>query len=62
MYHLQRRRAQLVVKRILNIFAYIETQSRDLTVPSIGKERLSPVAKPGLKVAVKITGIFSFIY
>jgi hypothetical protein len=42
-------------KRIPNIFAYIETQTRDLTVPSIGKERVSTVAKPGLEVAVKIT-------
>jgi hypothetical protein len=51
-----------VIERIPNICAYIETQSRDLTVPSIGKERVSTVAKPELKVAVKISGIFSFIY
>jgi hypothetical protein len=62
MYHLQRRKAQLVMKRIPNIFAYIETRARDLTVPSIGKERVSTVAKPELKVAVKISRIFSFIY
>jgi hypothetical protein len=48
-------------KRIPNIFAYIETQTRDLTVPSIGKERVSTVAKPELKVAVKIYGIFRHI-
>jgi hypothetical protein len=40
------------MKRIPNIFAYIETQTRDLTVPSIGKERVSTVAKPQFKVAV----------
>jgi hypothetical protein len=62
MYHLQRRKAQLVMKRMPNIFANIETRSRDLTVPSIGKERVSTVAKPELKVAVKISGIFTFIY
>jgi hypothetical protein len=39
-------------KRIPNIFAYSENRSRDLTVPSIGKERVSTVAKPELKVAV----------
>jgi hypothetical protein len=50
------------MKRMPNIFAYIETRSRDLTVPSIGKERVSTIAKPELKVAVKISGIFSFIY
>jgi hypothetical protein len=50
------------MKRIPNIFAYIETRTRDLTVPSIGKERVSTVAKPELKVAVIISGIFSFIY
>jgi hypothetical protein len=61
MYNLQRRKARLVMKRIPNIFAYSETQSRDLTVPSIGKERVSTVAKPELKVAVKITGIFRYI-
>jgi hypothetical protein len=46
-------------KRIPNIFAYIETQSRDLTVPSIGEERVFTVAKPELKVAVMISGIFA---
>jgi hypothetical protein len=61
MYHLQRRKAQLVMKRIPNIFAYIETRSRDLTVPSIGKERVSTVAKPELKVAVIISGNFRYI-
>jgi hypothetical protein len=49
-------------KRIPNIFAYVETRIRDLTVTSIGKERVSTVAKPELIVAVKISGIFSFIY
>jgi hypothetical protein len=50
-------------KRIPNIFAYSETRSRDLTVPSICKERVFTVAKPELKVAVIISsGIFSFIY
>jgi hypothetical protein len=43
-------------KRIPNIFAYSETRSRDLTVPSIGKERIFTVAKPELKVGA-ITGI-----
>jgi hypothetical protein len=62
MYHLQRRKARLVMERISNIFAYIETRTRDLTVSSIGKERVSTVAKPELKVAVIISGIFSFIY
>jgi hypothetical protein len=61
MYHLQRRKAQLVMKRIPNIFAYVETRCRDLTVPSIGKELVSTVAKPELKVAVKISGIFRYI-
>jgi hypothetical protein len=46
---------------IPNIFAYVETQCRDLTVPSIGKEHVSTVAKPELKVAVKISGIFRYI-
>jgi hypothetical protein len=41
--------------RIPNIFAYIETQTRDLTVPSIVKEWVSTVAKPELKVAVIIS-------
>jgi hypothetical protein len=48
-------------KRILDVFAYSETRSRDLTVPSIGKERVSTVAKPKLKAAVKIYGIFKDI-
>jgi hypothetical protein len=48
-------------RRIPNIFAYIETRSRDLTVPSIGKEGVSTVAKPELKIAVKISGIFRHI-
>jgi hypothetical protein len=48
-------------RRIPNIFAYTETQSRDLTEPSIGKEQVSTVAKPELKVAVKIYGIFRLI-
>jgi hypothetical protein len=47
---------------IPNIFAFSETRSRDLTVPSIDKERVFTVAKPELKVAVIISGIFSFIY
>jgi hypothetical protein len=63
MYHLQRREAGLVMKRIPNIFAYSETQTNVLLiVPSIGKEQVSTVAKPELKVAVMISGIFSFIY
>jgi hypothetical protein len=49
-------------KIIPNIFAYIETQCRDLTVPSIGEEQVFTVAKPELKVAVMISGIFSLIY
>jgi hypothetical protein len=61
MYHLQRREAQLVMKRIPNIFAYVQTRCSDLTVPSIGKEQVSTVAKPELKVAVKISGIFRYI-
>jgi hypothetical protein len=48
-------------KRIPNVFAYSETQTRDLIVPSIGKEQVSTVAKSELKLAVKISGIFSFI-
>jgi hypothetical protein len=55
MYHLQRRKARLVMKRIPNIFAYIETRTRDLTVPSIGKERVFTVAKPELNVTVIIS-------
>jgi hypothetical protein len=63
MYHLQRREARLAMKRIPNIFAYSETQTNVLLiVPSIGKEQVSTVAKPGLKIAVIISGIFSFIY
>jgi hypothetical protein len=50
-------------KRIPNIFAYSETRTKVLLiVPSIGKEQVSTVAKPELKVAVIISGIFSFIY
>jgi hypothetical protein len=48
-------------KKIPNIFAYIETRCRYLTVPSIGKEQVFTIAKPELKVAVIISGIFSFI-
>jgi hypothetical protein len=48
-------------RRIPNIFAYSETRSRDLTVPLIGKERVSTVAKPELTVAVKISGILRHI-
>jgi hypothetical protein len=52
-----------VIKRIPNIFAYSETRTKTLlNVPSIGKEQVSTVAKPELKVAVIISGIFSFIY
>jgi hypothetical protein len=47
-------------KRIPNVFAYSETRCRDLTVPSIGK-RVSTVAKPELKVAVKLYGILRYI-
>jgi hypothetical protein len=50
-----------VIKRIPNILAYIETRTRDLTVPSIGKERVSTVAEPELIVAVKIYGILRLI-
>jgi hypothetical protein len=50
-------------KRIPNMFAYSETQTKVLiNVPSIGEEQVSTVAKPELKVAVIISGIFSFIY
>jgi hypothetical protein len=49
-------------ERIPNMFACSETQSRDLNIPSIGKEQVSTVAKPELKVAVIISGILSFIY
>jgi hypothetical protein len=48
-------------KRIYYVFAYSETRCRDLNVPSIGKERASTVAKPELKVAVKISRIFRYI-
>jgi hypothetical protein len=41
MYHLQRRKARLCDKEKNYIFAYSETRSRDLNVPSIGKERVS---------------------
>jgi hypothetical protein len=62
MYHLWRWKSQLVIKRRTNIFAYSETWTRVLlTVPSIGEERVFTVAKPELKVAVVISGIFSFI-
>jgi hypothetical protein len=61
MYHLQRRKARLCDNEKNYIFAYSETRSRDLTVPSIGKERVSTVAKPELKVAVKISGTFRYI-
>jgi hypothetical protein len=51
-----------VIKRRTNIFAYSETQTNILLIiPSIGKEQVSTVAKPELKVAVIISGIFSFI-
>jgi hypothetical protein len=46
-------------KIIPNIFAYSETRSRDLTVPSIGKERIFTVAKPELKVAVIMRGFLA---
>jgi hypothetical protein len=38
-----------------------ELATRNLTVPSIGKERVSTVAKPELIVAVKMYGIFRLI-
>jgi hypothetical protein len=51
-----------VIKRRTNIFAYSETQTEVLlTVPLIGKEPVSTVAKPELKVAVIISGIFRYI-
>jgi hypothetical protein len=51
-----------VIKRRTNIFAYSETRTNVLlNVPSIGEEQVFTVAKPELKVAVIITGIFSFI-
>jgi hypothetical protein len=50
-------------RRIPNIFNYSETRTKVLLiVPSIGKEQVSTVAKPDLKVAVIISGNFSFIY
>jgi hypothetical protein len=49
-----------VIKR--KMFAYSETRTKvPLTVPSIGKERVSTIAKPELKVAVIISGIFRYI-
>jgi hypothetical protein len=49
-------------KKIHNIFADSETQTNVLLiVPSIGKEQVSTVAKPELKVAVIISGIFGYI-
>jgi hypothetical protein len=49
-------------KRIPNIFAYSETRTKVLLiVSSIGKEQVSTVAKPELKVAVIISGIFRYI-
>jgi hypothetical protein len=48
-------------KRIPNAFAYSETRTRDLTVPSIGEEQVSTVAKPELKAAVIISGLFRYI-
>jgi hypothetical protein len=51
-----------VIKRRTNIFAYSETQTNVLLiVPSIGEEQVSTVAKPELKVAVIIPGIFRYI-
>jgi hypothetical protein len=51
------------MEKSTNIFAYIETQTKVLfTVPTIGKEQVSTVAKPELKVAEIISGIISFIY
>jgi hypothetical protein len=51
-----------MIKRRTNIFAYSETQTKVLlNVPSIGKERVFTVAKPELKVAVIISGIFRYI-
>jgi hypothetical protein len=49
-------------RRIPNIFAYSKTRTIVLpNVPSRGKERVSPVAKPELKVAVIISGILRYI-
>jgi ferredoxin len=42
-------------KRIPNVFAYSETQTRDLIVPSIGEKQVPTVAKPELKAAVEIS-------
>jgi hypothetical protein len=56
MSYIRRENAQLLIKRSTNIFAYIETQTKGiLTLPSIGKEQVSTVAKPELKVAVIIS-------
>jgi hypothetical protein len=50
-------------KRIPNIFAYSKTRTKVLLIlPSIGEEQVSTVAKPELKVAVIMSGIFSFTY
>jgi hypothetical protein len=50
-------------RRIPSIFAYSETQTKVLlNVPSIGEKQVSTVAKPELKVAVIISGSFSFMY
>jgi hypothetical protein len=49
-------------KRIPNIFVYSETRTNVLLIiPSIGEEQGSTVAKPELKVAVIISGIFRYI-
>jgi hypothetical protein len=49
-------------RRIPNIFAYSETRTTVLLiVPPIGEEQVSTVAKPELKVAVIISGIFRYI-
>jgi hypothetical protein len=62
MYHLQRRKARLVMKRIPNIFAYSETQTNVLLiVPLIGAEQVSTVAKLELKDAVILSGICRYI-
>jgi hypothetical protein len=50
------------MERRTNIFAYSETRTKVLlNVPSIGKERVSTVAKPELKVALIISGMFRHI-
>jgi hypothetical protein len=62
MSYIRREKARLVIKRRTNIFAYIETRTKKLlTVPSIGKEQVSIVARPELKVAVMISGIVRYI-